>query len=97
MRTQFDDRHIAALQAPGLPCSTDAFFEDDESYEDYGRAIEREMLGPGLDEHGDLNEYGEALRSCLDAIAAAEYELYGPPDFDAILRERDRRALAGQS
>lgn len=97
MRTQFSDIHIAALQAIGLPCSTDAFFEDDESYEDYGRAIEREMLGPGLNEDGDLNEYGEALRSCLDVIADAEYELYGPPDFETMLSERDRRDQANQS
>lgn len=88
MKTQFSDRHVAALKALGVPSSTDSFFEDDESYLGYSRAIKKEMLGPGLDENGDLNDYGEALRSCLDVIADAEYELYGPPDIEAMLRDR---------
>ena len=88
MKTQFNDRHVAALQTLGVPSSTDSFFEDDESYLSYSRAIKKEMLGPGLEENGDLNDYGEALRSCLDVIADAEYELYGPPDIEAMLRDR---------
>ena len=86
MKTQFNDRQVTALKTMGLPTSTDVFFEDDESYMDYDEAVKKEMLGPGLDENGDLNEYGEVLRSCLDVIADAEYELYGPPDFEAMLR-----------
>lgn len=88
MKTQFNDRQVAALKTMGLPTSIDLFFVDDESRMDYDEAIKREMLGAGLDERGDLNEYGEALRSCLDVLTDAEYELYGPPDFEAMLRER---------
>lgn len=95
MKTQFNERQVAALKTMGLPTTTDEFFEDDESYMDYSRAIKKEMLGPGLDDNGDLNEYGDALRSCLDVIASAEWELYGPPDYDAILAEVARRRAAG--
>jgi len=87
MKTQFNDSQVVALKTMGLPTSTDAFLEDDESCMDYEEAIKKEMLGSGLDENGDLNKYGEALRSCLDVLADAEYELCGPPDFEAMLRE----------
>lgn len=95
MRTQFNERQVAALKTMGLSATTDEFFEDDESYMDYSRAVKREMLGPGLDDNGDLNEYGDALRSCLDVIASAEWELYGPSDYDAIRAELARRRAAG--
>ncbi len=97
MKTQFSDRQVAALKTMGLPTSTDAFFADDESYMDYEEAVKKEMLGPGLDENGDLNEYGETLRDCLDVIASAEWELYGPPDYEAILAEATRRRAANES
>ena len=97
MKTQFNDRQVAALKTIGLPTSTEAFFEDDESYMDYEEAITKELLGPGLDDNGDLNEYGETLRNCLDVIASAEWELYGPPDYDAILAEVARRRAANGS
>ena len=96
MKTQFTERQSAALATMGLPTSTDAFFEDYESYLEYDEAIKREMLGPGLDENGDLNEYGETLRNCLDVLADAEWELYGPPDYDAILAEVARRRAANE-
>lgn len=66
------------MHAMGLPEDIDEFFEKGPEFVYESRdAIEDELLGPGLEENGmDLNEYGVALRSALDAIFYRQQELH---------------------
>ncbi|MEE8721574.1 MAG: hypothetical protein SOI38_01095 [Eggerthellaceae bacterium] len=77
MITTFNDKERAAMHVMGLPEDIDEFFDNGPEFVDESRtAIKDELLGPGLEDNGmDLNPYGEALRSALDAITNREWEL----------------------
>jgi hypothetical protein len=77
MTTKFNSRECAAMRAMGLPEDIDEFFDKGQEFVDEASEdIEDELLGPGIDmETRELNEYGEALRSTLDAIACRAREL----------------------
>lgn len=65
------------MRVMGLPEIIDEIFEGGpEAVIAAHEAIMDELLGPGLEENGmDLNAYGVALRSALDAITYREREL----------------------
>lgn len=79
MITTFNDKERAAMRTMGLPEDIDELFAGGlEHVYDVRDEIKEELLGPGLEANGiDLNEYGVALRSALDAIAYRRRELYG--------------------
>ena len=76
MTTTFNDKERAAMQVMGLPENIDEIFEGGpEAVNATRAAIKDELLGPGLEDNGmDLNPYGVALRSALDAITHRERE-----------------------
>jgi hypothetical protein len=76
MTMKFNDEERAAMRVMGLPEDIDEFFENGLEYVYEARsAIKDELLGPGLEDNGmDLNPYGEALRSAIDALNCRERE-----------------------
>ena len=79
MTVHFNEEERMAMQIAGLPTDIDDFFSSGDSHLfDLCEKLERELLGPGLDETGELNEYGDAVRNAMNTIARRERELYGP-------------------
>ena len=70
MTMKFNDEERAAMRVMGLPEDIDELCDRGPEFVDAAQeAIENELLGPGLEDNGmDLNPYGEALRSAMDAI-----------------------------
>lgn len=70
MTTKFNDKERAAMRVMGLPEDVDELCDKGPEFVSKAQtAIERELLGPGLEDNRmDLNPYGEALRSAMDAI-----------------------------
>ncbi len=76
MTTKFNEKERAAMRVMGLPEDVDELCGKGPEFVSRAQAaIERELLGPGLEDNGmDLNPYGEALRSAMDAITYRERE-----------------------
>jgi hypothetical protein len=76
MTTKFNDKERAAMRVMGLPENVDELCDKGPEFVDAAQeAIENELLGPGLEDNGmDLNPYGEALRSAMDAITDRVWE-----------------------
>lgn len=80
MSVQFNEKEQIALRIAGAPDTMEDYLGLKEAHRfEICRLLEKELLGPGLDDTMDLNEYGVALRSALEAIAHGERERFGPP------------------